>query len=1332
MINHLLAEEEGDEDGRDRDSAVSRLSSVSRPSWSTPVLPISEEFENKKNSLKLTNIRTTIPTANTTKKKAGVSAFTTYIIAVETGGAQWNVRRRFSDFYYMHRLLKVYIPKKNLPRLPPKKYLGSSTSSAFVEERRRLLERYLQKLVVEPACWMRSDLVQFLDNPQSILMFTWNFERMQKMQEMLGTMTVENQNQTEKLTSELENARMEVIVLKERIAQMEMLFLQQATGAAASKLHSAAMTTLSQGSNPRLSLLHEDDEEEEEEEEDFGEDDDETPDSSYDRKTYAQALQDKVVSDMSQMTTSVSEEERGSSEQPTSTLQTEKNGAAVTVKPNEVVEILKLAKEDDSGDAQSMSTGSGEYNNPYILDYDVTDAVELQQRMVLMSRNLQHAVKLSNGLLEEKFTYAAKQSSGKMLVMADETGESTFRERDSLMSVGSNTDAAEGILSELLVFEDSTIPPSRISEGQEEDSMDRDTGSEVSFTFGDVGPAYISTKCQSGWSKRLAGRMDEILAVLIPTEESIADRMNISHFVKSMISSSIGGQLFPIGSFCSRTFLPRGGMDLCAFLTPVQSESWFVRVNEALCISSMADNKVAKENAVNVRNVSFINSDVKVVKSIMNNVEVDVSVNQISALYAQALLDKINNFIGENHLFKRSCILIKLWCKFESCRHTAADVGGISGVKNGRLSTWSIMVMTIWVFNKYGRDIQNTFQALSGFLCYFSSFEWNRYAITVHGPVLVEDLGEAADVREYYAPPRGGGFIPTDILDSMRVRFLRTFEAIYHIEKKTNISGGKSGEGGSKDHKDQSQGQEQDGAPTVAFSESMCELDSIMGVQVYSHYRRGVVNVMDPIQPKNNLTHSLDTVGARALMDALLGGRSSLVKLCLDSQAEMMDAQEKLQGLKANSPDADPDTMALLSVRDIPLMRTFFENSTRHIAEISRGHSLPPGVDEQEASGYKSLKSNQRELELAMKHAELILGNIVTPEALARLIVYALEVKGPLPVGEVGKLLQEATGNENLASALKTAYKGLKKVLEGFRGIFNIGTDHPFNPQVSLTDEYIAKRDSNVMNDSAVADLYVFEPAPPAELRVPSSDGSDSSPNEGQFVQLTKKGKAASFKGDRKEDGSPRDQASRSNSFGSSADISNRKPPSARSPKKYNNKIDQQGGIRLSAQEYQQYQQYQLHMMQEQQRYQQFMQQQQQQQHHQTGGHQGPKGDTSVIGSDNLSTSPNSIPPPISIQPHAPSYPGGHGGAYMPPYPPAQQHMYPPHSSPGSSPVAGGGYYYDQSGNVYYPSTNAMAGLHPPHMHHSGPTSPTAGRGVAMRRQAAPENNKTKNSQSQN
>jgi hypothetical protein len=46
--------------------------------------------------------------------------------------------------------------------------------------------------------------------------------------------------------------------------------------------------------------------------------------------------------------------------------------------------------------------------------------------------------------------------------------------------------------------------------------------------------------------------------------------------------------------------------------------------------------------------------------------------------------------------------------------------------------------------------------------------------------------------------------------------------------------------------------------------------------------------------------------------------------------------------------------------------------------------------------------------------------------------------------------------------------------------------------------------------------------------------------------------------------------------------------------------------------------------------------------------------------------------------------------------------------------MGGGAYFYDQNSNtVYYPSSNAMAGMMPPNVM-SG--SPTAGPGVALRR----------------
>ena len=59
--------------------------------------------------------------------------------------------------------------------------------------------------------------------------------------------------------------------------------------------------------------------------------------------------------------------------------------------------------------------------------------------------------------------------------------------------------------------------------------------------------------------------------------------------------------------------------------------------------------------------------------------------------------------------------------------------------------------------------------------------------------------------------------------------------------------------------------------------------------------------------------------------------------------------------------------------------------------------------------------------------------------------------KGPLPVGEIGKLLKEKLPNSHLSNILKEKFGGLKKFIEQFYGDeFLLGTNHKFNPKVYL------------------------------------------------------------------------------------------------------------------------------------------------------------------------------------------------------------------------------------------------------------------------------------------
>jgi hypothetical protein len=92
-------------------------------------------------------------------------------------------------------------------------------------------------------------------------------------------------------------------------------------------------------------------------------------------------------------------------------------------------------------------------------------------------------------------------------------------------------------------------------------------------------------------------------------------------------------------------------------------------------------------------------------------------------------------------------------------------------------------------------------------------------------------------------------------------------------------------------------------------------------------------------------------------------------------------------------------------------------------------------------------------------YCDLLIEAVVTDQAMQTLAMEILAMKGPLPVGEIGKVLAELTSISNLSLRLKEKYGGLKKFLEQFPASFIVSNDHPFNPNVllktSLSSEHL-------------------------------------------------------------------------------------------------------------------------------------------------------------------------------------------------------------------------------------------------------------------------------------
>ncbi len=118
------------------------------------------------------------------------------------------------------------------------------------------------------------------------------------------------------------------------------------------------------------------------------------------------------------------------------------------------------------------------------------------------------------------------------------------------------------------------------------------------------------------------------------------------------------------------------------------------------------------------------------------------------------------------------------------------------------------------------------------------------------------------------------------------------------------------------------------------------------------------------------------------------------------------------------------------------------------------GADWPPDDALGQRSAAFCLRGDLRDLFESLAHAALVLSpnpDAITAPALERLAASMLRLRGPLPVGELGKSMQERTGNASLPAIVKELFMGLKKFLEARPATFAVGDNHPFNPIVQLT-----------------------------------------------------------------------------------------------------------------------------------------------------------------------------------------------------------------------------------------------------------------------------------------
>ena len=231
-----------------------------------------------------------------------------------------------------------------------------------------------------------------------------------------------------------------------------------------------------------------------------------------------------------------------------------------------------------------------------------------------------------------------------------------------------------------------------------------------------------------------------------PCEESEARRRAISDHIRDVLvragvqKDAIRG----VGSFPSKTYLPDADIDLTILGHPGDSDEATFLVNSALCRTAVLHSPMSsagqptrpagaeqegtavapapQEAMLHVRNVTFIAGKVRVVTCVVGNLSVDVSVGKYSAVAAVALLERADEALGADalpplrrqrllqlpqpapHIVKRSILLTKCWCLYESAPLSMAMTGvearPVLASHAGRLSSYAVSVMVLALLNE--------------------------------------------------------------------------------------------------------------------------------------------------------------------------------------------------------------------------------------------------------------------------------------------------------------------------------------------------------------------------------------------------------------------------------------------------------------------------------------------------------------------------------------------------------------------------------------------------------------------------------------------------------
>ncbi|KAL0223185.1 hypothetical protein P9112_002575 [Eukaryota sp. TZLM1-RC] len=330
-------------------------------------------------------------------------------------------------------------------------------------------------------------------------------------------------------------------------------------------------------------------------------------------------------------------------------------------------------------------------------------------------------------------------------------------------------------------------------------------------------------------SPELHERADDLVHVLQPSRSSDEHRAVVVSHISKLIYDNVGAHVYQFGSVPLKTYLPDADIDIGCFVKGSSTDaSWLTKLQQVLVTES---SRKHPRPQLQVSNVIYVNAEVKVLKCFIGEVAVDISANQIGGLCSLCFFDAVDQTIGQDHLFKRSILLVKAWCSYQS---------RVLGSHTGLFSTYAVQTIVLHLFVRYGSLIKTPLDLFVTFLDFVSSFPWDSHICTIMGTLSFNELENGC------IPPLGS----LKSLTPCGGDPLIEKDALIELCQKYNVL-----EIGSKSLKDP-------GNSTRAA--------------VTRPFLLKAMNISDPLNPDNNLGRSVSFANANRIRTALRRGLLTL------------------------------------------------------------------------------------------------------------------------------------------------------------------------------------------------------------------------------------------------------------------------------------------------------------------------------------------------------------------------------------------------------------------------------------------------------------------------